>query len=658
MNIQLHRLSLRNFKNCSERDINFQGLNASIYGTNAAGKTTIYDAFTWLLFDKNSLGATQFDIKPIGMERPEVSVSAVLEVDGKEVELKKVLTEKWTRRRGDDTEQFTGNETAYFVNGIEKKKNEYVSFIDSIIKEKDFRMLTSAEYFLSLKKPEMRAELIKMAGGIDDMSVAGSDLDLINLVKLMQDKGYSLDDMLKLTKQNVALYNTENQSIGTRIDEVRRSMPEEQDYSKLEEAVTIAKGYIKEIDQRLSSTRTAVLEVQKKQNEVSALRMKIDKYARIRTEEANADYFKSQITLQQAQTAIQKAKAKCSTVSIDAFKQQIEQYKSRILELQNDYKEQAKERKEVAETPAEPLDENAVMCDKCGQKLPEGQIEQLKEQALIAYHDKQSAILKKHDEKLERIVNQGKSVSEQKQNMEKRLADAERAYEAAQKEVELAEAYVKELEEAQTGKGITEKVDLTGDPAYEQMQDELAKLESSIVVPEDKTEGLLASKARLEQQVEEINKRMKGKEDREKGFARIEELTERGKQLSGLISGEKAKQYQIERFIRLRSEFLEDSINALFDGDITFRLFDVQINGGIVDDCTPLIKNVEYASASNSERIRACQSIVKAFQISKGVTVVSFLDNAEALTEFIQMPGQEIRLIVSADDPFLRIEFE
>jgi DNA repair protein SbcC/Rad50 len=282
--IRLINIELRNFKNTAERSIDFNGRNASIYGKNYAGKSTIYDAFTWLLFDKNSLGATQFDIKPIGMERPEVSVSAVLEVDGKEVELKKVLVEKWTRRHNDQNETFTGNESTFFVNGIEKLKKDYTSFIDSIISEKDFRMLTSAEYFLSLKKPEMRAVLIKMAGGIDDMSVAGSDLELVNLVRLMQDKGYTLDDLLKLTKQNIALYNTEQQTIGTRIDEVRRGMPEEQDYSQLEAGLTTARGFIKEIDSRLSSTRTAVLEVQKKQTEASSLRLKIDKYIRQRTE--------------------------------------------------------------------------------------------------------------------------------------------------------------------------------------------------------------------------------------------------------------------------------------------------------------------------------------------------------------------------------------
>lgn len=645
---------MRNFKGTADLTVDLQGKNASIYGDNGAGKTTIYDAFTWLLFDKNSLNATQFDVKPIGLVRPEVEVSAVLTVDGKEIELKKTLVEKWSRRRGDDNETFTGNEATYYVNQIEKKLKEYTAFIDGIISEKDFRMITSAEYFLSLKKPEMRAVLIKMAGGISDMEVAEGDPQLINLVQTMQDKGWSVDDLLKLTKQNIALYNTENQSIGTRIDEVRRGMPDPQDYSVLEKGLATAKGYLVEIDKRLSSARASVLEVQKKQGELSALRIQIDKYIRQRTAEANADAFQKQLDLQKAQSKAQIMKAKCSTSTVEVYRSQIDGYKSKLVSLSEEYKRLAKERKEIAEQVAEPLSADATVCDKCGQGLPADQIERLAEQALIAFHDRQTAKMQNLDAELAKITAQGKTLSEQKTNMEKRLADAELAYAQAVADAEEAERIAKELEEASAGAEVTEQVNLVGDETYDYMVAEAENLEQSIVMPEDKTGDLLASKAKLESQVDEIQKRLKGREDREKAQARIEELAERGQQLTGLISGEKAKQYQIERFIRLRSENLEDKINDMFEG-ISFRLFDIQINGGIVDDCTPLINNVSYASASNSERIRANQSIVKAMQRSQGITAVVFIDNSEACTTFIDMPGQVIKLFVSEQDKFLRI---
>jgi hypothetical protein len=289
--------------------------------------------------------------------------------------------------------------------------------------------------------------------------------------------------------------------------------------------------------------------------------------------------------------------------------------------------------------------------------LPTDQIERLAELALISFHDRQTAKMQRLDDELAKITAQGKTLSEQKTSAEKRLADAELAYAQAVADAEEAERIAKELEEASADAEVTEQVNLAGDETYDYMVAEAENLEQSIVMPEDKTGDLLASRAKLESQVDDIQKRLKGREDREKAQARITELTERGQQLTGLISGEKAKQYQIERFIRLRSENLEDKINDMFEG-ISFRLFDVQINGGIVDDCTPLINNVSYASASNSERIRASQSIVKAMQRSQGITAPCFLDNSEACTYLLPMDCQVIRLVVSEPDKFLRIERE
>ena len=54
--IKIKRLSLENFKCHDQLTLTFNGGNASIYGDNASGKTSIYDALTWLLFGKDSAG--------------------------------------------------------------------------------------------------------------------------------------------------------------------------------------------------------------------------------------------------------------------------------------------------------------------------------------------------------------------------------------------------------------------------------------------------------------------------------------------------------------------------------------------------------------------------------------------------------------------------
>ena len=113
MNIKIERLTLQNFKGIRSLEINAEGKNLNIYGDNATGKTTVFDAFMWLLFNKDSLGRSDFGIKTQDSEgntihNLEHSVECELTVDDAILTLKKVYAEKWTKKRGSAEAEFTG----------------------------------------------------------------------------------------------------------------------------------------------------------------------------------------------------------------------------------------------------------------------------------------------------------------------------------------------------------------------------------------------------------------------------------------------------------------------------------------------------------------------------------------------------------------------
>ena len=102
MQIKLKSLHIENFKGIKSIDVSF-GDKTKIKGQNAAGKTTIFDSFTWLLFNKNSAGDEKFNLRPLDSDgKPihnvEIKVVAVLEVDGKDVEIAKTQKEKWVKK--------------------------------------------------------------------------------------------------------------------------------------------------------------------------------------------------------------------------------------------------------------------------------------------------------------------------------------------------------------------------------------------------------------------------------------------------------------------------------------------------------------------------------------------------------------------------------
>ena len=116
-NIKIKRLALENFKCHRNLTLDFEGGNASIYGDNATGKTSIYDALTWLLFGKDSHGNGEknIEIKPLD-ENGEVrdhnaitAVEAVLMVNGEETTLRRTYQEVWTTKRGSSEATYDGN---------------------------------------------------------------------------------------------------------------------------------------------------------------------------------------------------------------------------------------------------------------------------------------------------------------------------------------------------------------------------------------------------------------------------------------------------------------------------------------------------------------------------------------------------------------------
>ena len=120
--IELVSLRLGNFKGAKEFELQPEGASAVVSGRNASGKTTLFDAFTWLLFEKDSHGRKDFDIKTLvngkALSGVEHEVEGVLRVDGEEITLKRVYTEKWTKKRGAAVAEFTGHETSHYVDGV------------------------------------------------------------------------------------------------------------------------------------------------------------------------------------------------------------------------------------------------------------------------------------------------------------------------------------------------------------------------------------------------------------------------------------------------------------------------------------------------------------------------------------------------------------
>ena len=234
--IQIDRLKLENFKCHRNLELVFSGQNVAIYGDNAAGKTSVYDALTWLLFGKDSSGNGEkhIEVKPLDSagavadHNAITAVEAALLVAGEPVTLRRTYREVWSTKRGSSVETFDGHTSEYFVDGIPCKKNAFESRIREIVPEDTFRLLTSVSYFSQdLHWQKRRAVLFDIAGTMTDREIMATDE---RFTELSQTLGkMSLDDYRRKLAAERKQFSGVKTDVPARISECQKTVEDLQD---------------------------------------------------------------------------------------------------------------------------------------------------------------------------------------------------------------------------------------------------------------------------------------------------------------------------------------------------------------------------------------------------------------------------------------------
>lgn len=194
--MRLTRLSVRDFKGIGSFDLMPEGHNATVIGRNATGKSTLLDAYTWLLFGKDSRGSATFEVRPVDatgepMHEGEHSVEAEFDLGDHTIVLKRVLSERWSRPRGKAHKEFKGTETTYYVDEAPVKAAVFQTTVAEMFGgEKNAQVLSDPLYFAgSMPWQERRATLLALADDLYDEKVIKDNDDLAELPELLGDNG-------------------------------------------------------------------------------------------------------------------------------------------------------------------------------------------------------------------------------------------------------------------------------------------------------------------------------------------------------------------------------------------------------------------------------------------------------------------------------------
>ena len=633
--MKLTKLELLNFKGLKSFTINLNG-DVVIRGDNATGKTTVFDSVCWLLFGKDSLDRADFEIKtldggePIHKVNHEVTGTFTLD-EGGTVELKRVYREKYSSPRGGEV-TMTGHTTDYFVDGVPKKEKEYKEMVSSLVDESIFKLITNPLYFNETYSWQNRRKLLlEMCGDISDEDVIASHDELRRLAGLLD--GRTVDDHRKVVAAKKTAINKELDMIPVRIDEAMRNKPEiTSDKAKLIRDIETLSAGIDEVEKQKAIIQNGFSSTEKE----SKIR-DINRQLEGQSSKVLSDYHKQKQRLRDEYEAsltklkmVEVDRDRCADRR-DELNKEIERESKRIITLQSEF------------DTFNAQQFNKESCPTCGQALPADKQEILEAE----FNTNKSKKLEEWKGLIESAVKLKANYEEQQEIMVSKIDSL--TTEASQ----YNDAYNVKFKEYEA----YSEPNLEDDPVYADLKAQLFLLEiddepgadtEKLTKLDEELSSMKSKKAELET---ELNK-----------FKLIDDINHRIFELENqqekLVAEKNAldeASFLMDEFIKAKVNMLEESINARFKL-ARFKMFNVMLNGNVEECCETTYEGVPYRSMNNAARINVGLDIINALTSYYKVNAPVFIDNAEAVTEFVPVNSQTIKLIVDESKPQLTVE--
>lgn len=665
--IKIKQINLINFKAIRDLKLIFNQDETFIYADNGVGKTSIFDAFNWLLFGKDSAGRTDFEIKTLDaqgkvIEKIEHEVSAVLNVDGTEIKLKRVLKENWVKKRGSSVSEFTGNATEYYWNDVPMQQKEYNSNISQLLDEQIFKLITNVSTFNTMDWKQRRSILSGMVT-ITDEEIIGQNLAF---QKLMNDiKSFkSIEDYKKMKSASIKKAKDDLKAIPTRIDEVNRNKPEVKDFAALRLQLAAKEAEMAKIDEQIQDKTKAVESIVEQKNthtlklnglrtKISTLQNTIKNEADKQVNDSKGDYNKVLSEIQSLQSMLDSENS--THTSLQQKKLTIEKEIESTVVKMNELR--TKWASENSKTFV--FDETACKCPTCQRALDASDITAKKEELLKNFNTNK-------DKNLTEINTKGVGLKADKERLEADLVKNNELIEASKNRViSINEQIESQKTKLETLKEDPAQAEKKAEMIYETMlsnnteliglNKELTELEKVTFADTTvDTSELKAQKDVIKKEIDAIKIELAIELTIKAADERVGQLIEEERTLAQQVADVENDIMIADEFNKAKIDALETKINQKFLY-IKFKMFDTQINGGENECCEATINGVPYSDANTASKINAGIDVINTLTEFYNVSAPIFIDNRESIVNVLPTHSQLINLVVSAADKKLRV---
>ena len=657
MKLIIRTLGLLNFKGQREYTLNPTEHVTNIHATNGKGKSTICDAWSWLWTGKDAKGRADYEIKTLdGNNEPihhlEHTVAVSMDIDYSKYDVSRTYKEKWVKPTGEEDRKLDTHNTTYVWDGIpltlKKDFDQRASQLFGTTEQ--FHLLSNPRYFLdddnkNYSWQKRRKLLMELAGVTDDAILNKLSLTSTDFAKLIEELGKNnLDDFRKKLNAEKKTLKSKIDEIPVKIREATLAIPEEPDYTAIEESIKVKEIELSALDNQLSDISKAyegqAVEIKKQQSVILEKERRIaviKNETEIEVNQFNKDQNKELVKLQndlvQLETSVRSLNSEQALIvtKIHNKESEIESQKELLQALRTAY----------GELNAIEMHEDDKHCPSCqaelsGEKL-ENAVEKFnadKAQKL----QKNIAKGKREKEVLDTLITQYEGLKEQKVSIVSQISENQT------KRIVLQECIQGESQKEKQHYVTSDLLDKNAE--YQRLVgeiEELKKLRTDIQQPD--TTELRQKKSLISRDIDELKKQLYIKTTAETQKKRIQDLESELKTLSQELATLEGKEFIADKFNRAKIEAIENGINGLF-ATIKWKMFKPLMTGGEEECCEALIDGTPYQAANNAAQINAGIECINTLSKHFDMYLPIFVDNAESVVELIPSESQIIRFVV------------
>lgn len=638
MEIKLKKLILENFMCYALKEIDFSDFT-KISAMNGIGKSTIANAYMWLFFNcdyelrDNQTVRREVDGKTI--DDTDVSVTAVIDMDGKEITAKKVQKRTYSK---DGTSYKDDNK--YFINDVPKTLKDFNAYFE--LDMNVWKMCTSVNAFLSQKPSDMRSYLFSLVSEVTDVQVASSNKDLKELVPLLEK--YKAEELLAMNKATKSNVSKELPILDGQIMEKERDIQikSDIDVSDLELLRNSLKEQIKANTEKQTNADRMMEECSKVQDEIMKLKFDLSGLQN----KANEELISASAEISKTISDVMNIKRATETYISEA-KRQIATCKDNVDILNRKRNSYAEEWKSVN---SEQFNEDTTICPTCGRKLATSKITSLR-------NDFESN--KKN--RLDDITSKGMDCKSQIDKNNDRINELEVELDKLQIQLDEADNRLEELNNKADSQPIF--VDISDTEEYKAIQDKIAekeeyanKLSSGNIRAE-----LKAQENDLRQQLADCEGEI-AKSDTTADEERLSELKKKKLDMEQSKTDCEKILDLLDEIDKTKNELLTDQINSHFSL-VQWKLFDNAKNGNYKSVCIPMVdgKSILTTMSNKGNRILGRIDICKSIQKISGINCPIWLDDGENLdaanrSNVADMVDSQLIMLLVNDGKELKVE--